>query len=78
MIIAMHGAGGDGISMEKITLYSDLADAHGFIAVYPDGLNGIWNDGRVGDSRVPSDLDDVGFTSAMIDALAKDFKVDTS
>lgn len=78
VIIAMHGAGGDGKNMEKITLYSDLADTNGFIAVYPNGLNGIWNDGRVGDSRVPSDLDDVGFISAIIDALVEDFNVDTS
>jgi polyhydroxybutyrate depolymerase len=74
----MHGAGGNGLNMEKLTLYSDLADADGFIAVYPDGLNGIWNDGRAGDSRVPSDLDDVGFISTMIDALAEQFNVDTS
>ncbi len=78
LVIVMHGAGGDGAGMERMTRFDDLAEAYGFIVVYPDGLNTIWNDGRAGDSRVPTSLDDVGFLSAIIDALAARLPVDTS
>lgn len=78
LAIIMHGAGGDGAGMERMTRFDDLADAYSFIVVYPDGINTIWNDGRLGDSRVPTELDDVGFLSAMIDLLAARLPVDTA
>ncbi|NWG18519.1 MAG: hypothetical protein HXY41_18005 [Chloroflexi bacterium] len=78
LVIAMHGASGSGAWMEELTQFSPLAEAHGFLVAYPDGVYGIWNDGRVGDERVPADLDDVGFISVMIDKIAQHLRVDAN
>ncbi|MBI5669638.1 MAG: alpha/beta fold hydrolase [Chloroflexi bacterium] len=78
LVIVMHGAGGNGAWMQKFTEFDKQADAHGFVVAYPDGINGIWNDGRVGDPRVPPDLDDVGFIAAMINDLATRLNIDTA
>lgn len=77
LVIAMHGASGSGAWMEELTQFSELAEAYGFIAAYPDGVYGIWADGRVGDERVPADLDDVDFIAVMIDQIAERLRVDT-
>lgn len=78
LVIVMHGASGNGEWMERFTQFDDLADANDFVVVYPDGVNGIWNDGRAGDSRVPSSLDDVGFISALIDDLSEQLNIDAT
>lgn len=42
LVLAIHGAFTDGLVMEGLTGFNRLADKHGFIAVYPDGINRIW------------------------------------
>jgi polyhydroxybutyrate depolymerase len=59
--------------MEKLTHLSDIADERGFIAVYPDGLNQNWNDGR---PEVNPGVDDVGFISALIEELISEYGID--
>lgn len=78
LLIVMHGAGGNGAWMERLTQFDDLAEADTFIVVYPDGINQIWNDGRVGDSRVTAQLDDVGFMAALIDDLSTRLEIDAA
>ena len=57
--------------------FNPLADRRGFIAVYPQGVENHWNDGRVG-ARFPraTEIDDVGFIRTLIDQLMKDYKID--
>lgn len=70
LVIALHGAGGSGASVMKWTGLNKLSDRERFIAVYPDGLNGRWNDGRSNFFvRGVSKVDDVGFISALIDSF---------
>jgi len=69
LVIALHGAGGNGAWVESFSGFNDLADEEKFVVVYPDGINRVWNDGRVGDSRV-SNIDDVGFIRAIIDFVS--------
>lgn len=76
LLIVMHGAGGSGAWMERLTQFDDLAEANAFVVAYPDGINQIWNDGRVGDSRVSADFDDVGFIAALIDDLSTRLEID--
>lgn len=45
-IIALHGGLGNGERMRAIMAFDELAERDGFIVIYPDGLNGGWNDGR--------------------------------
>lgn len=78
LVFVLHGGGGDGRGMERLTQFSKLADREGFIAVYPDGLWKNWNDGREQTvSRAHSEnIDDVGFISAIVDAISMDHRVD--
>jgi polyhydroxybutyrate depolymerase len=72
LVLVLHGAGGRGAGFAPHTGFSNLADEHGFIAVYPDGLRRRWNDGR---SSGPSE-DDVGFIRSLLDTLEAELAVD--
>lgn len=74
MVLALHGGGGDGQKMARMTDFNLVSDAHGFVAVYPDGVSNRWNDGRTAPGV--ADVDDVGFLTALIDAAAAEFAVD--
>ncbi|HLD36407.1 MAG TPA: PHB depolymerase family esterase [Planctomycetota bacterium] len=80
LVIALHGGGGTGERMINLTLsgLNTLADKDGFIVVCPDGIEKHWNDGRPqAISRSHKEgIDDVGFISALIDQLDKEFGID--
>jgi polyhydroxybutyrate depolymerase len=82
LVIALHGGGGTGSRMEKLTQggFNALSDREGFIVVYPDGLEKHWNDGRsvkeAGWRAHKENVDDVGFISALIEHLVKEQNVD--
>lgn len=78
LVFVFHGGGGDGSGMERLTRFSELADREGFIVVYPDGLWKNWNDGRAPSvSRAHREnVDDLGFVSALIDAVSMDRRID--
>lgn len=80
LIIVLHGGGGTGQNMNKLTNFNAIADGENFIVVYPDGFEKHWNDGRnVQRYRAQSqNVDDVGFVSALIDHLSGEFNIDTN
>jgi polyhydroxybutyrate depolymerase len=68
----LHGGGGSGLQFETgSSNMSAIADAEGFIAVYPDGTGALktWNAGGCCGSAVRNDVDDVGFLGALLDRL---------
>jgi|GEM_PF-100307 len=73
LVLVLHGGGGaDAREMARRTGMNRIADREGFIVVYPMGINGQWNDGRGKTFRRAqdnTDVDDVGFISAVIDTL---------
>jgi polyhydroxybutyrate depolymerase len=77
LLIALHGGGGTGEHMVKLTLggFNKLSDKEGFIVVYPDGIDKHWNDGRSKEEtryRAHREyIDDTGFISALIDYSIK-------
>jgi polyhydroxybutyrate depolymerase len=75
LLIVMHGAGGDGASAEAMTGFNTLAEAENFIAVYPNGVNNAWNDGRQGDPRI-SNIDDVRFLSDVVEFMGRSLNID--
>ncbi len=80
VVIALHGSMGTG-GQARATYGYDfdlLAEQLGFIAVYPQGYEGHWNDCKVKGpySAKSENIDDVGFLHAMVDRLAKDHDVD--
>jgi polyhydroxybutyrate depolymerase len=82
LVIALHGRGANGASMIILTHkgFNKMADNDGFIMVYPDGIELNWNDGRMdeeaNDRAHRENIDDVGFLSALIDSMIKDYNID--
>ncbi len=78
IVLAFHGGWGTAELMEKMAGFNALADKHGFIAVYPDGIRRHWNDGRGDKTNSPtnSQADDVGFVARLIDHLASQYRID--
>ncbi len=78
LVFVLHGGGGDGAKVTKLTGFGSKADSAGFIVCCPDAVNNHWNDGRQV-RRFKSQregVDDVGFIAALIDRFAKDMNVD--
>ncbi len=82
LLVAIHGGGG---SAEKWPSYTNngferLADRDHFILVYPNGLEGNWNDGRNVERFYShrNDIDDAGFLAALIDKLTQSYPVDAN
>jgi polyhydroxybutyrate depolymerase len=76
LVLVLHGGFSTGRIIERATGMSDFADKKGFIVVYPDGLNGHWNDGRKSPSHRWGDVDDVGFIRALITNLELSYNID--
>jgi polyhydroxybutyrate depolymerase len=82
LVIALHGRGGNGESMVLVTRkgFDKLAERDGFIVAYPDGIELNWNDGRMdeesNDRAHRENIDDVGFISALIDYMIKEYNTD--
>jgi polyhydroxybutyrate depolymerase len=81
LVIALHGGGGTGEKMVKLTVgrFNKLSYKEGFIVVYPDGIGKHWNDGRSkGETKYRAhkeNIDDTGFTSALIDYFIKEYNI---
>jgi len=80
LVIVLHGGGGTGEGMVRLTRFNAVADGGGFIVVYPDGVERHWNDGRGVEwyRAHAADIDDVGFISALIDHLSGKLNIDAS
>ena len=67
-------------SMLRITRrgFNEMADQHGFIVGYPEGLNEYWNDGREDSISLShyNEIDDVGFIDQLITYSIDSFSVD--
>jgi polyhydroxybutyrate depolymerase len=92
LLIAMHGLSGWGVQLMLNTEFNNLAEANGFIVVYPDGTGeqlgdkGIrsWNSGQVGwctSGNCPiskiTNVDDVGFINRLIDDVSSRYLIDS-
>jgi polyhydroxybutyrate depolymerase len=69
-----HGSGSTAARTELYTNFDRFADAHDLAAVYPQGVDKHWNDGRVNGRE--SSADDVAFVRAMLAALTSDGTID--
>jgi polyhydroxybutyrate depolymerase len=74
VVLVFHGAGSEGAMMRIFTGYrfDELAVERGFVAIYPDGYQGTWNDCRLM-SPYPAhteNVDDEGFVAAIVAASA--------
>jgi polyhydroxybutyrate depolymerase len=78
LVIALHGGGGNPEQFAKDTQFNPLADQENFIVVYPHGtgLLGTWDAIHCCGQAYDKQVDDVGFISALIDALIQSDHVD--
>lgn len=76
MVFVLHGGGlGTGPQVQNNTQMDVVADAGGFIVIYPDALNENWADGR-GNPSDDAGVDDVGFISKVIDFMNAGYSID--
>src|SRR5260221_7490597 len=80
LVIVLHGSMGTG-ERARVGFGYDfdlLADQNGFIAVYPQGYEGHWNDCKLKGPYAArrENIDDVGFLHALVDRLVKDHDAD--
>lgn len=77
LVLCLHGGGGNS-EQGSVMGMTPLADEQGFIVVYPNGLNGHWNDGRKSKVHQEQDkhVDDVGFLMSIVEQVKKKHNVD--
>jgi polyhydroxybutyrate depolymerase len=75
LVLNLHGAGQTGGEQAAVTNYNAVADQHGFVVAYPDGIDFSWADGRGASVPDRQGVDDVGFLTAQIDQLSRDYGV---
>ncbi|MBX9724674.1 MAG: hypothetical protein K2X81_24935, partial [Candidatus Obscuribacterales bacterium] len=73
VILNFHGGQGSALGTEKTYGMDDLSDKYGFIAVYPEGLNKRWHDGR---PNANPGIDDIPYISAILDDLKSVHAID--
>lgn len=74
LVIALHGGGGQGRGMRRLTGFDALADEKGFLVAYPNGLNRQWNDNREF-IQGKTQADDVAFIKALITSLKSQYSI---
>jgi polyhydroxybutyrate depolymerase len=72
VVFALHGGKGTAAQLQSYLGLNAVAEKEGFLVVYPQGIENVWNDGRkssiTGDKYIQN-VDDVGFLNALADAL---------
>ncbi len=78
LVIALHPAGGDAVTMAFITGLNVLAQQERFIVLYPNGPGGYWDYGwNLPEwEAVPDVRDDPGFIAALLDDIIATYPVD--
>jgi polyhydroxybutyrate depolymerase len=86
LLVALHGGFGTGAQFELSSRFDALAEANGYVVVYPDGVGSrlapdlvqTWNGGGCCGPAVSQQVDDVTFVRLLIDQVARDTGADTT
>ncbi len=78
LVLNFHGFTSNAEQQEYFSVMSEAADREGYAVAYPQGtgVSPSWNAGDCCGSAVSNEIDDVGFTAAMIDAIAEEMCLD--
>lgn len=77
VVLNFHGGGGHAANQQSYSRMDATADREGFLAVYPNGTGRFgtrlltWNAGTCCGSAQKDNVDDVGFTRAVIEDLSR-------
>ena len=80
LVFVFHGGGGQGSGIERTSGFDAISDREGFVAVYPDGVDRGWNDGRTDAPRqgaLRKQVDDLAFVRAMLTDIATVAPIDS-
>lgn len=78
LVLCFHGGGGNAEIASRMG-WTPLGEEHGFLVVYPEGLNRHWNDGRESRKFAEQDaeVDDVAFVLALLKKLRAGLSIDS-
>jgi len=84
LVLVLHSAMGNGSLIAERTHFNSVADAEGFIVVYPNGSSDsdgalrmlTWNAGHCCYLARDQKIDDVGFISGLIEQLQESYPID--
>lgn len=76
VVLNFHGRNSTPSQQVLLSGMNGLADRSGFIAVHPQGIGNTWNAGACCGEAQTRNIDDVGFTNALLDELSTSFCVD--
>ena len=78
LVVVLHGGREDGTAMITRTNFDQVAQADGFIVVFPDGVQGHWNSGSCCGAVAVSVSDEEAFFNQLLDQIESRHHVDTS
>jgi polyhydroxybutyrate depolymerase len=84
LVMVLHGGGGNAETAARMSGMSTIADREGFVVVYPNGSGRLrralltWNAGNCCGKALEDQVDDVGFLNAVIDHVARRYRVNKS
>lgn len=78
LVVDLHGFGSNGADHRGISGWTTQAETAGFLVVHPNGLFSGWNAGVCCGVAMTTGVDDVGFLSAMVDAIVAEGAVDAA
>ena len=78
VVLNFHGFTSTGLAQQENTSMDETAAREGFIVVYPNGLDNSWNAGVCCGRSADTNVDDVGFTRALIEDLGERGCIDTA
>lgn len=76
LVVMLHGGLGSAAQAESAYGWDGVADAEGFVVVYPEGVGRTWNAGDCCGGAARDGVDDVAFLSALVADLQREFGVD--
>lgn len=79
LVVVLHSSMGTAQEARAMFGYDFdvMADRHGFVVAYPNGVGGYWNEAKVQgafQSKLEK-VDDVGFLNALVDALVQRYDI---
>jgi polyhydroxybutyrate depolymerase len=76
LVVVLHGGYGSGGQAEQAYGFDELADRHGFLVAYPDGVGRSWNAGWCCGPAHGQSVDDVGFVEELVADVSAGHAVD--
>lgn len=78
LVIDMHGFTSSASQQKGLSRYQQEADAKGFIAAWPSGLNASWNAYGCCGTSLNNNVNDVGFIRAVVADIIRRARIDES